>query len=39
MAFEDDILININIPVLMIILWLPGRVPLYIGNIQWTAKE
>lgn len=41
MASRDHILIliNINILVLMVILWLPGRFPLYRGNIHWNIKE
>jgi len=41
MASKDHILIliNIKIPVLMVILWLPGRVLLYLRNIHWNIKE
>lgn len=41
MASEGHIvtLSTVNIPVLMVILWLPGRVPLGIGNTHWNSKE
>lgn len=42
MALEDHvfILISSDILVLMVILWLPGRVsPLCIGNTHWSIEK